>query len=433
MPETNTRGATATGGPAPPLRGRVLTVARVAWISVTVLTVGLFVAGLPAQYEQLATPCAACANEQLPRGAIQALEERGLSLASYALFSIVRDILFVSVWLVAAALIFWRRSQDRAALVVSFFFVTFGVGTFTDTLNALANAYPAWESVVRGLEALGVASLVVALFLFPDGRFVPRWTRFFAFAFVLLHVVGLLFPGIPLGPNSDLVFIVVVLLFVMIAATQVYRYRWTSGLMERQQTKWAVFGIAAALVGFFVLIGLTFIIPAINRSGTLSSIAFDTAAYVNMVLIPLSFGVAILRSRLWDIDVLINRTLVYGTLTAALATVYAGTVVLLQAALRSLTGGESQLAIVASTLAVAALFNPLRRRIQSVIDRRFYRRKYDATKTLQAFSAKLRKETDLETLNAELIAVVRETMQPQHVSLWLREPGSESSDTEKRQ
>jgi hypothetical protein len=131
-------------------------------------------------------------------------------------------------------------------------------------------------------------------------------------------------------------------------------------------------------------------------------------------------GVAILRYRLYEIDIIINRTLVYGSLTALLVGTYVGSIVVLQGLLRALTGQESQLAIVASTLAVAALFNPLRLRIQSFIDRRFYRGKYDARKTLEAFSAKLRDETDLDALSGDLVGVVRETMQPAHVTLWLR-------------
>jgi hypothetical protein len=140
------------------------------------------------------------------------------------------------------------------------------------------------------------------------------------------------------------------------------------------------------------------------------------------LLIPLSLGVAVLRARLFDIDVVINRTLVYGSLTVMLALVYLGGVATTQALFGTLTGQEQQpqLAIVISTLVIAALFNPLRHRIQSFIDRRFYRRKYDARKTLEAFSAKLREETDLKALNDDLVGVVRETMQPAHVSLWLR-------------
>jgi len=145
---------------------------------------------------------------------------------------------------------------------------------------------------------------------------------------------------------------------------------------------------------------------------------------VGVVGLPVAVGIAILRYRLYNIDLLINRTLVYGTLSAILASLYVGSIVVSQGILRALTGQGSQLAVVASTLAVAALFNPLRHRIQSFIDRRFYRRKYDARRTLEAFSAKLRNETDLDALSDDLVDVVSETMQPAHVSLWLRPEAS---------
>jgi hypothetical protein len=140
--------------------------------------------------------------------------------------------------------------------------------------------------------------------------------------------------------------------------------------------------------------------------------------------LPVAVGIAILRYRLYDIDVIINRTLVYGALTVMLALVYFGSVVGLQYVFRVLAGGNSQLAIVASTLAIAALFNPLRRRMQSFIDRLFYRSKYDAAETLRAFSARLRDETDLDALSGDLTEVARETLRPEHISLWLREPGA---------
>jgi glucan phosphoethanolaminetransferase (alkaline phosphatase superfamily) len=212
-----------------------------------------------------------------------------------------------------------------------------------------------------------------------------------------------------------------VLLGLVIA--QVYRYRRVSTPAQRQQTKWVVYSLAVTFILVIGLFGIpSLIFPVLVQNGSLFSSVASFVANALFILLPISFGVAILRYRLWDVDVLINRTLVYGTLTGLLALVYFGLIIGLQYLLRGLINQTNDVAIVISTLAIAALFQPLRRRIQSMIDRRFYRRKYDAVKTLAAFSAPLRNEVDLNQLREQLVAVVEETMQPTFVSLWLRPP-----------
>ena len=281
----------------------------------------------------------------------------------------------------------------------------------------------------------GVALLLVFLPLyFPDGRVVsPRW-RWLVRVALVFCVGGALYstlsPGEipasggivnPLGiealrPVSELlgtfVFVLYFSFLFASAASLVVRFR-RSGSMERQQIKLLAFAALAIPVWFLTNAP----IEAVSRT-----LFLVLDALVVSVLIPLAAGVAILRYRLYDIDVVINRTLVYGSLTAMLALVYFGGVTAAQASFSALTGQEQQpqLAVVVSTLVIAALFTPLRRRIQSFIDRRFYRRKYDTRKTLEAFSVKLREETDLDALSDDLTSVVRETMQPAYVSLWLR-------------
>jgi hypothetical protein len=218
--------------------------------------------------------------------------------------------------------------------------------------------------------------------------------------------------------------------FVLVGAVlfvQGYRYTRVSDATQRQQTKWVVLGLVVALGGYCVFLLLDALLPGV----LLASLLANTAYFVLLLFIPISIAIAILRYRLYDIDLIINRTLVYGSLTATLIALYFGGIVVLQRAFVLLTGQRSTLAVVASTLLIAALFSPLRRRIQSFIDRRFYRRKYDARKTLEVFSAKLRDETNLDALSDDLVGVVRETMQPAHVSLWLRPdtlPKAEQAD-----
>jgi hypothetical protein len=204
-------------------------------------------------------------------------------------------------------------------------------------------------------------------------------------------------------------------------ASLVLRFLRSSG-EERAQIKWLAF--AASILGLglssFVILGFITVEDPTAGADPLWVNLLEDAVTMSFAGVPVAVGVAILRYRLYEIDLIINRALVYGSLTATLALVYVGSVVGLQAVLRGLTGQESTLAVVASTLAIAALFHPLRRRVQGFVDRRFYRRKYDAARILAAFNARLREETDLNALGADLVGVARGTMQPEHVSLWLR-------------
>jgi hypothetical protein len=300
---------------------------------------------------------------------------------------------------------------------------------------------PLTISRVLGLGNQVALALAPFLFLlFPTGRLPSRRWRplawISALSGVTILVLVFLFDnpdqvGGTIGIVAAGVVFVIFATIALSALSLLFRYRRASG-MERQQLKWVAF--TAVLAGSFlvgqqlawlaaILVANSFggELPGLNRSlENLLNVTFNVCLYAGV-------GIAILRYRLYDIDIIINRTLVYGSLTVSLALVYLGGVISLQGLLRALTGQGSQLAIVASTLAIAALFNPLHRRIQSFIDRRFYRSKYDARKTLEEYSTKLRDETDLDELSGGLVRVVRETVQPEHVSLWLRrtEEGAE--------
>jgi uncharacterized membrane protein YhdT len=317
----------------------------------------------------------------------------------------------------------------------------FGAQYATYALLAQPDSLPAGEAmawVVSWILPIINGLTVFYILLFPTGRLPSRrwrWLGWLTLAFVVVGVslsafssgalLGILGPiRNPLGIEGfsssyykAILYIMAPLLTAAAAFAVFLRLRRATGV-ERQQIKWFAYAAVATVSAGI----LAYIIPGVmdtplwfEWAGFALNIAFIPA-------VPISIGIAILRYRLYDIDIIINRTLVYGTLTVSLALVYFGGVTATQSIFQMLTGQEKlpQLAIVASTLIIAALFNPLRRRIQSFIDRRFYRRNYDARKTLEALSATLRDETDLDALNDDLVGVVRETMQPAHASLWLR-------------
>jgi hypothetical protein len=295
-----------------------------------------------------------------------------------------------------------------------------------------AGAWAAWF----GAWARGIGWFLIVTFLlllFPTGKLPSyRWrpVLWAAVGLILVYTVsswlspesndvrlgsvsnptGLEFG--PVGVLYELVNSVFPLLIVASGAAVIVRFRRSRG-DERQQLKWFTYAVTVMTVVFVFWFSL-----ALAGLVEPSSLMYD----VPIIGLPVATGIAVLKHRLYDIDIIINRTLVYGSLTAILAGVYFGGVTASQSLLRTLTGQERlpQLAVVASTLVIAALFNPLRRRLQSFIDRSFYRSKYDAARTLEGFSRKLRDETDLQALSDDLVGVARETMQPAHVSLWLR-------------
>jgi hypothetical protein len=340
------------------------------------------------------------------------------------------------------ALIASHRPVNSVGWLLCLYGLAISIGHFSSqyaiyTLLAQPNSLTAGEAMAwisSWILPIIIGIQVFSYLLFPTGRLPSRRWRWLAWLTVACVVMGVTSSAFSFGANAGLgpvqnplgikgisnIYGVVLtfmstVLYVAVASSLLVRLRRARGV-ERQQVKWFVYAAAATIGGItlaYVIPNSIDALPWFERVGYALNIAVTPA-------IPVSMGIAILKYRLYDIDLLINRTLVYGSLTATLVVLYFVGIVVLQRMFVLLTGQQSTLAVVASTLAIAALFNPLRRRVQGFVDRRFYRRKYDARKALEAFSATLRDETDLEALNNELVGVVRETMQPAHVSVWLR-------------
>jgi hypothetical protein len=411
-----------------------LLLARAACIVVSVLSLGLFVVTLPTFFAQLHQICttASCIYGQLSARSTQSLHTLGLSLNAYAVLFVTLLIISAFLCVAVAALLLWQKSDNWIALLVAFLLVVLGISTITTDASVLQPLLGSGLSlfIANFSNFLGAASLPLLFSLFPNGRFVPRWTRWLLIALIVLSVM-LAFVPLVLSvsivlPSLSFFFYSICLLSLLLA--QIYRYRRVSTPMEQQQTKWVIFGFSlAALISFGLLIPENLFLPFSQPDSPYVIVTNLVETLSLTIPIALCFGIAILRYRLWDIDILINRTLVYGSLTAILALVYFVSVIALQSLVNVFTGhistaSQSPLVLVASTLGIITLFQPLRRRLQAIIDRRFYRSKYDAAQTLAMFSASLRNEVDLNKLSDQLLAVVQETMQPSHISLWLRDP-----------
>jgi len=408
--------------------GYTLLLARAVWLALFCLILLVFLLGIPNTLQ-----VALFLHPQTVAG----LKQIGLQASFPAIYIVTLDTSMMLVFACFAALIVWRRSDDWMIMFVS----------LTLLSTAMLYTAPAFEAKVPLLLLALLASFaeicqVSIVYLFPDGRFVPRsmwilllplfvwrplvWAYDYLPNFFPLKRSGDNFFYIPQSAvDLELFLIVIGIGFV----AQVYRYLRRSTPLQRQQTKLLLPGmiLVVVIVGTYVLALNT--LPMLQQLGSealLMRLISRTINHLALMVLPLTITFSILRYRLWGIDKLINRTLVYGTLTGILALVYFACVIALQVLLRGFTAG-SELAIVGSTLMIAILFQPLRRRIQQAIDRRFYRSKYDAVRTLESFSEAMSEEVDLAQLTERLLSVVQETMQPTFVSLWIREPENQQN------
>jgi hypothetical protein len=415
---------------SPPARQNWLVYARIGWILVSLLTPALVLAGIPGRLDLI--------TRFADQRSLYAL---GMDAEAYGLLAVILDFVFILGHYAIALVIFLRRKWDWLALLVSLAMVVNGA------LIPIAMTYsqivvnPVWLGLVHVVIYLGVVTSILLLYVFPDGQFVPKWTQVLAIVWALLCLPAIFAPDLPISMSSwpAPVQIAVHLFFSATGVyAQVHRYVNVSSPIQRQQAKWAIFGLIAAGLGPLAYFLPFVIFPSLGEQAIpnilyqrIGSSFFSFQYIVRLIntagfnlftlIFPISFAIAILRYRLWDIDILINRALVYTVLSGTLLIVYLASVILLESILRAVTGeGSNQLVTVLSTLAIAASFAPLRREVQNAIDRRFYRSRYNAARTVESFGEGLREEVDLNTLSARLVAVVEETMQPEQVSLWIR-------------
>ena len=407
-----------------------ITVARFAWVALTVLIIVLVGLGISDLHESFTYAVDA-----------RSIDALNLTLGGYASYLTALFLLVVTTHLFIGVVVFWRRSDDRMALTLAFALVSNGAWLTLSLMYPEGEVEPILTVLVSVVTYVGLVSGISLLYVFPGGHFVPRWTLAMVVSWAILMAFAIFLPELPLSLASWPIFVQLLVLLIWTGVgllAQLYRYLEVSTPLQRQQTKWAISGLVLAVVGPFAYFLTFVIVPALSDPAVpnilyqrVGASLFALSLIMRLVgitimglatlIFPISFVIAILRYRLWDIDVIINRTLVYGALTGTLILIYLFGVALLQSIFRNLTGQGDQLAIVATTLAIAALFNPLRGRIQAVIDRRFYRRRYDAARALAAFSGTVQDEVELEDVSQALLRLVVETVQPSQSSLWLRD------------
>ncbi len=407
-------GKTALAPPIATVHGHWLGLVRAAWVALFVLSLGSYAIALPSIYEVARTVCTGpdCAQWRLSPEGAAALRDAGLSVELYATTTLGLRVLSASVFFAVAVLIFRRRSDERLPLWLSFFLLLQAPGS---DVGALKLAFPPLAFLGTLMEYLATALFIPLFYLFPDGRWAPRWSRALALLWVMMQIPYYFLPGSPLDADTWPPLLQGILFLGYLASAvfaQTYRYRRVSGPVERQQTKWVIVGLTVAILGSALLALIEAApLPVLTRelAGTLVDPLF--------LVLPLSFGIAILRHRLWDIDVIINRALVYGALTATTVGLYAlivgGLGVLLQ------TRGSPLLSLLgAGTIAV--LFAPLRDRLQRAVNRLMYGERDEPYSVLSRLGHRLEDTLAPEAVAPTVVETVREALRLPYAAIALK-------------
>src|SRR5919112_957009 len=408
----------ARSSPPATLHGRWLLLARVAWVVVALLYVGVFITGIPSEFARLQTPCTDTVSCSLiphfTGQKAQELKELGLSAEFFATYFVAIEVAFTALSAAIGALILWRRPEDPMALFVSLMLLTLGgalpLPLFTLDLSLV------WTALARVMSFVGAASAILFFYIFPDGRFVPRWSRWLWLASIGVVGPSLLVPYSILSmlqyPSLNAVLSASIVGALVIA--QGYRYKRVSNAAKRQQTKWVVFGTVAALGGYGAFTALDVLL----QSTLLASLLSNTAFYILMLLIPISIAVAVLRYRLYDIDVVINRALIYGALTASVAGIYILAVGGLGVLFHS---SGTLLSSLVGTGVVAIVFAPLRDRLQRGVNRLMYGERDDPYAVISRLGQRLEATLEPGTMLPTIVETVAQALKLPYVAITFKE------------
>lgn len=402
------------------LQGRWLLLARSLWLTLVMLTLTIFFASLPLYAAQLQTSCdgSACQWQQLTPEQAGTLRGIGLSLVDYATLTVVLTIVPTIVCLLVSSLIVWRKSDDWMAFTVALMLVTLGPIIEATAVSEISSP---WQVPNECLTLLLLILFLLVFLLFPSGQFVPGWTRWLFVVFLIGQVPLTFLPIPPLIPNvqpSQPSWLVSLSELAIVAGVQIHRYRRVSNPLQRQQTKWVIFGLAVPVAANVIVTVLYLLSPVLAEPTLLYSLAYNEVGFLLPFFLPLTFGFAMLHSRLWDIDIIINRTLVYGLLTLSAVSVYVLVVSSLGTLLRS-SGGF--LPSVLATSLVAVLFHPLHARLQRIVNRLMYGERDDPYAVLTRLGHRLEATLAPESVLPTIVETIAQALKLPYAAIALKQ------------